>query len=184
MMRVVSRSSKSVSRSRAGLLGRRLIPVLGALTVVGTTIGVTAAYAHSSGSAHSHSVDAAAPHQNSVVQQDVSPQDLSKVLSDFTFDPTVKYLVYIYGPWCPDCQKTEPLLKEALTKAEGKLHVFSVSVKREEYKGNPDFLLRKDPVFQLPAVPTLYRIENAHKVVARKVEEECFTVDSILSLMK
>ncbi len=61
--------------------------------------------------------------------------------------------------WCPDCNAVLPALQKALEKErEGELVVMSVV--KAEYRGNPEYPLRKHKAVRLTTVPTFGRWEK------------------------
>jgi len=65
--------------------------------------------------------------------------------------------------WCPDCVAADPVIERALQGLEGGHVLLECPVKREEYRGNADYLYRKNWV-KLACVPTLIKYEGGRAV--------------------
>ena len=62
--------------------------------------------------------------------------------------------------WCSDCVAADPVIHKCLLEMEGGSVLLECPVLREEYRGNPEYLYRKHPLFGLKCVPTLIKFDN------------------------
>lgn len=72
--------------------------------------------------------------------------------------------IHFKTEWCPDCIRSNAVVREALAAAGQPLLVVDVG-ERSDWK-TPDAPLRKDPRFRLSGLPTLVRWQDG-KVTAR-----------------
>jgi Eukaryotic protein of unknown function (DUF953) len=81
-------------------------------------------------------------------------------------DETGKY-------WCPHCAEAAPVLNEALVGRR----VVECSVRREAYRGNPDYPLRNSAIAQLSAIPQLNKYtkhaDGDYRLDGKLVGDQC-----------
>eukprot|EP01036_Dinobryon_divergens_P036273 gene36273-47206_t len=74
--------------------------------------------------------------------------------------------------WCPDCVAAEPIIQTSLQSMIPGCVYLECIVKREEYKGNPQYVYRQLPGIELKCVPTLIHWKG-DQCVARLDDSQC-----------
>lgn len=80
--------------------------------------------------------------------------------------------------WCSDSEKAEDLVMNKFKQVNKNVKVLYCTVKREEYKGNPMYPYRINPILKLTAVPTLYWWNHVGELF-RLVEEDCYNQEKL-----
>jgi thiol-disulfide isomerase/thioredoxin len=116
-------------------------------------------------------------------EEQVFPQELETRLSTLPKDKQV--FIYVFGDWCPDCIEAHPIIEAAFqSKADpSSFLLLKCPVIKEEYKNNPEFLLRRHPLFQLKAIPSLYRWSEATPASVL-VEDECKVLKDVIAFVE
>ncbi|KAJ3125241.1 hypothetical protein HK098_000439 [Nowakowskiella sp. JEL0407] len=119
------------------------------------------------------------------------PTTLNSTL--LSLDPSKKYLLYVFGKeleigefigqsWCPDCRQSDSVIYPLLENFPDIVSI-KAPVIREDYKGNPEYIYRKDPNLKLTGVPTLYSLNNGIPV-KRLVDSEAWDVVLVENLLR